>query len=199
VWADSAHRFTALGLIGFTVLAAAVATAGITDMLLHNRRRRNEWFAEQRAKSERDLAEARGALAAGTASEDQMLLINRERSAEEAAQAKKNRPGVFRRTSDWLFSGLSKEEQKGGKLGAAAAAVEASAADAGLVAPAPGQQHDRSVLQAVEDKVKANRRQGERVEEVVRPSGGPLDRYAASAAAAILTTEKSWEHWMFRR
>lgn len=197
VWADRAHRVTAFSLIGLTVVAGAVATAGITDMLLHNRRRRNEWFAEQRAKSARELAEARQAQASGFATEDQMLLINRERAAEEAAEAKKNRPGVFKRTSDWLFSGLSKEEQKGGRLGAAAAAANASNSAAELLTDeqVSGQRHDRSVLQVVEEKVDANRRQGERVEEVVRPLGGPLDQQAALAADAIISTSKSWAFW----
>ena len=93
-----------------------MATAGITDMLLHNRRKRNDWLAEQQAKSARDLADAKRAEMAGTITEDQMLLINRERAAVEAAEKKKNRPGVFKRVSEWLFSDLSKEEQKGGRL-----------------------------------------------------------------------------------
>ena len=201
VWADRAHRGTALGLIGLTVVSGAVATAGITDMLLHNRRRRNEWFAEQRAKSAMELAEARRAEAVGTATEDQVLLINRERVAEEAAEAKKSRPGVIKRTTNWMFSGLSKEEQKGGKLGAVAAATASTpaAAVAESSEPVSGQQHDRSTLQVIEDKIEANRRQGERIEEVVRPLGGPLDRQANLAAEALSNAGQSWQDWVFRR
>jgi predicted TIM-barrel fold metal-dependent hydrolase len=90
IWADRMHRFTAMGLIGLTVVSGMVAVAGITDMLLHNRRRRNEWMAEQRAKSARDLIEAVEARERGEATEDQLLLINRERAAREAEEAKKN-------------------------------------------------------------------------------------------------------------
>ena len=79
-------------------------------MLLHNRRRRSEWLAEQKAKTAHDLAIAKQALAAGAVTEDQMLLINRERAAEEAAEAKRNRPGIFKRATGWLFSDVAKEE-----------------------------------------------------------------------------------------
>ena len=189
VWADRAHRVTAVSLIGLTVISGVVATAGITDMLLHNRRRRNEYLAEQQAKSAKVLADARGAVTLGTVTEDQMLLINRARAAQEAAEAKKNRPGVFKRTTNWLFSGLSTEEQKGGRLGAAAATGSSVIAQA--VQP-PAQQHERGILQAVEDKVEANRRQVEKVQEVILPFGGPLDRQAQHALDTVKGTSTSW-------
>ncbi|KAK5169663.1 uncharacterized protein LTR77_005641 [Saxophila tyrrhenica] len=116
-WADRAHRATAYGLIGLTVVSAMVFGAGAADMIIHNRRRRNEFMAEQRAKSAKELGEAKLALDAGRATEDQVLLINRERAAMEAEEAKRSRPGVFKRTTGWLFGGLSTEEQKGGRLG----------------------------------------------------------------------------------
>ncbi|KAK4553581.1 hypothetical protein LTR86_009377 [Recurvomyces mirabilis] len=188
IWADRAHRITAVGLIGLTVVSACVATAGITDMLLHNRRKRNDWLAEQQAKSARDLAEARQAEVRGEVTEDQMLLINRERAAVEAAEVKRLRPGVFKRVGGWLFGDLSKEELKGGRLGAGVSSV----VDAVGLESAQGQKHDRSVLQAVEEKVEASRRQGERVEERLHPFGGPLDRQAQSAADAVTGSSRSW-------
>jgi len=138
-------------------------------MLLHNRRRRNEWLAEQQAKTARDVAEARRAEAIGQATEDQMLLINRERAADEAAEARRNRPGVFKRATSWLYSGLSTEEQKGGRLGAAAGATTQA-----LKQESVGQQHDRSVLQAVEDKVNENRRQGCKAGRGGQTAGRPI-------------------------
>ena len=70
---------------------------------------------EQTVKEARELAEARVAQGEGTATEDQILLINRRRIQEEAEEAKKNRPGIFKRTTNWMFSGLSSEEKKGGR------------------------------------------------------------------------------------
>lgn len=190
--ADRAHRVTAIGLIGMTVVTAMVATAGITDMLLHNRRRRNEWLAEKQAQSARDLREAQRALAQGAATEDQMLLINRERAAQESEEARRNRPGVFKRATGWVFGGLEKEEKKGGRLGA------------GMNAPAVreellGEKEDRGVLQAVEEKVEENRRAGERVEEVLRPLGGPLDRQAEAATRSVEQAGRSWSSWIMGR
>lgn len=183
---------TAFSLIGVTVVSAVVATAGITDMMIHNRKRRNEWFAEQQAKSAKELAEAKRALSVGGATEDQVLLINRERAADAAEEAKKNRPGVFKRTTNWLFSGLSQEEQKGGRLGAANASLQP------VTEEILGQQHDRSVLQAAEEKLESHRRQGEKLEEVVRPRGGPLDRQAQHTIDVVADTSKGWFSWLQR-
>ncbi|KXT00216.1 hypothetical protein AC578_7001 [Pseudocercospora eumusae] len=191
VWADRAHRVTALSLIGLTVVSAAVATAGITDMIMHNRRKKAEWLAQKQAESARDLAIARQAEAQGTATEDQILLINRERAAMEADFAKKNQPGMFKRASNWLFSGLSKEEQKGGRLGATATAAESAASTA--------VQDTRSVMQAVEDKVESERSAGEMTQAILKPTGGPLDRQAQLAIDSASNAAKSWTSWLTGR
>jgi hypothetical protein len=173
-----------------------IAVGGIGDMLLHNRRRRNEWMAEQKARSARDLAEAVEAAGDGRANEEQVLLINRERAAREAEERKKNQPGIFKRSTGWLFGGLSQEEQKGGRLGAEARGeVIADTAREELL----GETEDRGVLHAVEEKVAAERRKGERVEEVLRPVGGPLDRQAERASSAIVQTGKGWTSWLTGR
>ena len=197
VWADRAHRATAIGLIGLTVVAGVVATAGITDMLMHNRRRRNEWLAEQQMKTAVATAEARQAMSQGRATEDQMLLINRERAAAEAAEAKRNRPGMFKRAGSYLFGELDKEEQKGGRLGAAASKIEQT------VQPVKdellGEKEDLGILKTVEEKVESHRRQGEKAAEVVKPLGGPLDRQAEMAASTLSDTSKSWTSWFTRK
>ena len=196
VWADRAHKVTALSLIGLTVVAGVVATAGITDMLMHNRRRRNEWLAEKKAQSAAELLEARKAQSTGRITEDQMLLINRERVRAAAEEEKKNEPGMFKRAGSYLFGGLEKEEQKGGKLGAAAAKAEEAVHP--IKEKLLGQDEDRGVLKAVEQKLDSHRREGEKVVELVKPLGGPLDRQAQSAADAV-TGGKSWTSWLTGR
>ncbi|CAK1359837.1 hypothetical protein CB0940_05973 [Cercospora beticola] len=201
VWADRAHRFTALSLIGLTILSGAVATAGVTDMILHNRRKRKEWLAQKQIEHARELAIATQAASQGTATEDQMLLINRERNARQAELEKQNRPGMFKRASNWLFKDLSKEEQKGGRLGAASA----SAAAAGTIAEKTEfaaeevKEEARHVLQAVEDKVDQHRRQGEKVPEMLVPAGGPLDRQAQVAVDNATQSGKGWYSWLTGR
>lgn len=204
VWADRAHRVTALSLIAFSILSGAVATAGITDMLMHNRRKRKEWLQQKQIEGARELAIATQAASQGVATEDQILLINRERNARQAEIDKKNRPGMFKRASNWLFSDLSKEEQKGGRLGAATAAA-ATTSTTGTIgqktefAAEEARQEARHVLQAVEDKVDQHRRQGEKVPEMLAPAGGPLDRQAQVAAHNAAETTKSWTSWLMGR
>ena len=196
VWADRAHKVTAFSLIGLTVVAGVVATAGITDMLMHNRRRRNEWLAEKKAQSAAELLEARRAQSSGTITEDQMLLINRERVREAAEAEKKNEPGMFKRAGSFLFGGLEKEEQKGGKLGAAAAKAEEATQP--IKEKILGQDEDPGFLKSVEQKIDSHRREGEKVVELAKPLGGPLDRQAQLAADAV-TGKKSWTSWLTGR
>jgi len=198
VWADRAHRVTAIGLIGLTVVSGAVATAGITDMLLHNRKRRKEWLAEKQAESARELVIARRAEVEGRATEDQMLLINRERAAAEAEETKKNRPGMFSRASNYLFSGLSEEEQKGGRLGAAAVEARATASELKSDAEAAFEE-GKSTLQTIGDKIDGRQRQSESALVAINPSGGPLDRQADQAINAATKAARSWTSWITGR
>jgi hypothetical protein len=164
-------------------------------MLMHNRRRRNEWLAEKKAQSAAELLEARKAQSTGRITEDQMLLINRERVRAAAEEEKKNEPGMFKRAGNYLFGGLEKEEQKGGKLGAAAARAEEAAHP--IKEKLLGQDEDLGVLKSVEQKLDSHRREGEKVVELVKPLGGPLDRQAQAAANAV--TGKSWTSWLTGR
>lgn len=160
---------------------------------MHNRRKRNEWLEAKQIESARELASAKRAESEGQATEEQILLINRERAAMEAEFAKRNRPGVFTRASNWLFSGLSKQEQAGGRMGAAAAATKRAGSE--FV------EDGKSVLQQVEDKLDQHRRQGEVevVEKLSRPSGGPLDRQAQSAVDSARNASRGWTSWITGR
>ena len=168
-------------------------------MLMHNRRKRNEWLQQKQIEGARDLAIATQAASAGTATEDQILMINRERNARQAEIDKKNRPGMFKRASNWLFSDLSKEEQKGGRLGASAAAAGTTIAQKTEFVKDEIKEEAQHVLQAVEDKVEQHRRQGERVPEMLVPAGGPLDRQAQVAFDSASEATKSWTSWITRR
>lgn len=185
---------TAITLIGFTVVSAVVATAGITDMMLHNRRRREEWFAEKQAESAREFAVAKQAEAHGVATEDQILLINRANVAMQAEAAKQNRPGIFKRAGTWL--GLSDEEKKGGRLSQAAASTTESVADAVQEGAASVAQEGRGVLKAVEQKVEENRRHTEHLQQTANPTGGPLDRQAQLAVDSVSSRTRSWTSWI---
>jgi hypothetical protein len=102
---------------------------------------------------------------------------------------------MFKRAGSYLFGGLEKEEQKGGKLGAAAARAEEAVNP--IKEKLLGQDEDPGVLKAVEQKLDSHRREGEKVLEVVKPLGGPLDRQAQAAANAV--TGRSWTSWLTGR
>lgn len=171
------------------------ATFAIGDMLIHNRRKRNEWLVEQQRKTAIDVAEARRLESAGMElDEDQILLLNRERAAAESEAARKAKKGVFTKAKESLFGGLSEEEERGGKIGAAARAAQDQVQDS-----LPGHSQGLGIVQAVEDKIDSHRRQGELVEEVVHPFGGPLDRQAAASTEALSTQSKRWTGWLTGR
>ncbi|KAI1388044.1 uncharacterized protein F4822DRAFT_408457 [Hypoxylon trugodes] len=84
---DAAHKFTVLGLITFSGLALFVTVYATADMMIYNRKRRNEFFALQKQLRADSLEAARLAYMTGTASEDQIALV-------EEAEAKARQSGI---------------------------------------------------------------------------------------------------------
>ncbi|KAI8958808.1 hypothetical protein F5Y11DRAFT_26884 [Daldinia sp. FL1419] len=80
---DAAHKFTVLGLIGFSGLALFVTVYATADMMVYNRKRRNEFFALQKQLKTDSLEAARLAYMTGTASGEQVALVE---EAEEKAR-----------------------------------------------------------------------------------------------------------------
>lgn len=166
-------------------IAGVVTVFALGDMIVYNRRKRREWFHEQNQKHAISMAEAKQAMAAGTATEDQILLLNNERNKEEH---EKNKKGFFKRTKEALFGGYSMEEKTGGELGS----IAAEARDAFVSDAQDAKNQGLGVLHAVEEK----RREGERAQEL---HPGPLDRMAEDAAEAATQKSKSWTSWIMGR
>ncbi|KAI1483237.1 hypothetical protein F4774DRAFT_406407 [Daldinia eschscholtzii] len=82
---DAAHKFTVLGLIGFSGLALFVTVYATADMMVYNRKRRNEFFALQKQLKTDSLEAARLAYMTGTASAEQVALV--EEAEEKARQS----------------------------------------------------------------------------------------------------------------
>ncbi|KAI1468969.1 uncharacterized protein F4812DRAFT_353146 [Daldinia caldariorum] len=82
---DAAHKFTVLGLIGFSGLALFVTVYATADMMVYNRKRRNEFFALQKQLKTDSLETARLAYMTGTASAEQVALV--EEAEEKARQS----------------------------------------------------------------------------------------------------------------
>ncbi|KAK5633287.1 hypothetical protein RRF57_009001 [Xylaria bambusicola] len=84
---DAAHKFTVMGLIGFSGIALLVTAYATVDMMMLNRKRRTEFFALQKQLKEDSLEAARLAYMTGTATEEQIALV-------EDATAKANETGI---------------------------------------------------------------------------------------------------------
>lgn len=195
-------------------------------MIIYNRRKRRDYFAEQSALHKTRLAEAKEAVANGAADEDQMLLINRERASFEAERARAAKKGVVRRTKDWLLGGLKTDEEVvGGRVtgeeGSNNWVVEAQGrgdvlpetTDAvsvdktthvmegqdgrPLLGRGEGAESKSQILKAVE----AKRREGERALESQGAEGGSLDRLAADTMSGSRSAPSrgGWTSWVTGR
>ncbi|KAI9833178.1 MAG: hypothetical protein M1819_003801 [Sarea resinae] len=213
VWADRAHRITALSLIGLTGVAGVVTVFALGDMIALNRRKRREFFAEEEKKHQFFLAAAQDAFAKGIADEDQIVLLNRERAAAEAEAEKKK--GIFTRAKGFLVGGLKKDEdesvpaqedqqQQGGEslVASTASAIGGDVWKQGG-SESTGETGDKvGVLKALDER----RRGAERQLQTKTPQGGYLDQLGENVATkAAETSEKassssrSWTSWLTGR
>ncbi|KAI0017993.1 hypothetical protein F4780DRAFT_753411 [Xylariomycetidae sp. FL0641] len=81
---DAAHKITVTTLIGFSGLALFVTIYATADMALHNRARRNEFFALQKQLREDSLEAARLAYMTGKATPEQAALVEEATAAAKA-------------------------------------------------------------------------------------------------------------------
>jgi len=159
------------------------------DMMIYNRRKRAQFFEEQKSIHAAALHNARLALAQGTASEEDVDFVRRE--DEEAARvervkkAKAEKKGIFTRTKIWLFSGLKKEEE-GDDVGSSERRMgyeSLSEEDDAMGA------RESDIIRAIEDKkasVENKVKQAFADEKERQKTGGPLDRLGTPA---LKTTE----------
>ncbi|TGO35671.1 hypothetical protein BHYA_0150g00180 [Botrytis hyacinthi] len=179
VWADKAHRFTAFSLIGLTFIAGGVTVYALGDMMVYNRKKRAEFYAEQKFKYAMALESAQTAAASGTATESQIEFLNREKEREQkvkiAEEAKKKAPGAWKKSKDWLFSGLKKEEE-GDDVGTSERRLgyEALSEEDDNLG-----ERESDVLRAIEEKKMAIQNKAKSAFEAEKErqrNGGPLDR-----------------------
>lgn len=194
-----------------------VASFAIGDMLMHNRRKRSEWLADQQAKHKAKLDEARYILASGgTIDEDQRLLLNQERVQMEAAELQKNKKGIFTKAKETLFASVPDEETKGGVLGAVKEkdgsgvlkAVEEKVQEGARKAQegyGAVQQKAQEGYKAAEQKAQDGYRKAESTtvdlerRAGVLLAGGPLDQEAQANVDSLRRTTKSWTSWLTGR
>ncbi|KAF2834772.1 hypothetical protein M501DRAFT_943629 [Patellaria atrata CBS 101060] len=194
VWADRAHRVTAITLIAATGVAGLVTVFALGDMMIYNRRKRKVWLEEQQVQHARDLAIAKQAMAEGRANDKQILLLNRERAFQESEEAKANKKGVF----SGLFGGSEaagavKKIKGGGNV--------EERVDKGIerdegVAVAKAVDEAEPSSQSV--PIEEGRRDTE-VRMLPQPAGGNLDRLGKNVATGVSKETKSWTSWIIGR
>ena len=162
-------------------------------MIAYNRRKRAVYYREMEEQRVQMLGEAREALARGEANEDQMLLINQERAAEEACLAREEQKKEGFNSKIWKMvtgaSGASKMEDT------QIATTDPHLTDAEQAKVAEDSHVGLGIVQAVEEK----RREGEKPIERLELPGGPLDQQAQDNANFIVNSAKSWTSWITRR
>ncbi|KAI9766445.1 MAG: hypothetical protein M1840_006552 [Geoglossum simile] len=183
LWADRAHRVVTLSLVGLTAISAVYATVAITDMILYNRRKTREYLAQQSHLLATSTADAVAAESLGTATEEQLSLLKRERDhavylAQLGAQAK---PGVAERAKGWLFRGLKRDEGEGKEGWSSAGPLSVESNRGGVLAQ----------VQALH------------AEEETKKPEGMLDQLGSSAPTSSPSPEpspssppKSWTSWL---
>lgn len=179
------------------MVCGTFASFAIGDMLIHNRRKRKEWLEEQQRKSAIALEEAREAAALGRANDDQILLLNRERAAQEAEATRKANKGIFTRTKEAIVGGTPEVEEKGGRI---MAEVRAAQQKASTTTSAASQQAS-GVIEDVNSGVSTA---VAKAKEAIAPqvtslTGGPLDRQAQASTDAITGRSRNLYSWITGR
>ena len=105
-----------------TVVVVAVAGLSLTDMILHNRRKRTAFYNEQHAIYARRLIEAIETEKSGLPlDEDQTVVLNRERARVQAEEAAKER--TWAKRIKGVFIGDLKRDTEEGEEGGEEALV----------------------------------------------------------------------------
>ncbi|RDL42069.1 Uncharacterized protein BP5553_02048 [Venustampulla echinocandica] len=192
VWADRAHRFTALSLIGATFICGGVTVYALGDMMAYNRRKRAEFYAEQKAVYAAGIHDAREAVKSGTATEEQISLITKDNEIAAIQAAKLQKKGVFKKGKEWLFAGLKKAEE-GDDVGTSERRLGyegSNEEDDGLGA------HESDIIRAIEVKkmeLTAKAKQAFENEKERQRTGGPLDQLGTEATrpSSILANDRA--------
>ncbi|KAH6719142.1 cytochrome oxidase c assembly-domain-containing protein [Leptodontidium sp. MPI-SDFR-AT-0119] len=203
VWADRAHKFVTLSLIAATVVAGGVTVYALGDMMIYNRKKRAQFFEEQKAIHANAIYKARLAIDDGTATEEDIKFISREdehaAQLEALARAKTEKKGIFKRGKEWLFSGLKKEEE-GENVGSSERRLgyEALSEEDDTLG-----ERESDIVRAIEDKkmaaISVKAKQAFAEEKEKQRNGGPLDRIGTKPQDDDEPKHTSWTSFLGRR
>lgn len=195
------------------VLCTGVAIYSLGDMMVYNRRKRREFFAEQEKNYNIALARAYDAEARGVLTPDLALVLNKERAVLLWEEMQKEKKGVVKGAKDWLFGSFSKQERPGGAMGFASDEIKriaegrfreegqgvgSSGVSGGVAGGGREVEPNVSESQLMVNKAAIKKRLTD-VQQVGQPHGGLLDQVGQEAAEGVKNTSKSWWDWARRR
>jgi hypothetical protein len=176
-------------------------------MMIYNRRKRNQFYEEQKGLHAAAVHNARLAIEQGSASEEDIEFIKREDAEtariEKIKAEKAAKKGIFAAGRDWLFSGLKKEEE-GEDVGTSERRIgyESLCEEDDAMG-----ERESDIIRAIEDKkesLKGKVKQAFAEEKERQKSGGPLDRLGTSKIGATRSEDErpksgGWTSFMTRR
>lgn len=191
------------------VVCGVVTVYTFWDMIVYNRKKRAQFYQEQKARHETAIQNAREVISAGTATEADINFINMEDDYQSKVEALKNKPGPIHkaigRAKNWLFSDL-KNEEEGEDVGSSERRLgyEAlSEEDDGMG------ERESDIVRALEDKKMAISEKAKDAfarERELERTGGPLDRVGTAAGTPTVEPalegqprSKSWSSWVMGR
>jgi hypothetical protein len=146
-------------------------------MMIYNRRKRADFFVEKKARYEAAVNTAKTAIRAGNATEAQLAFMERLSSEDariEALEAEKaQKKGFIKRGTEWLFSGLKKEEQGDGEIDREASSERDTSGRVGNSLSGKVIQ-DTMALEGRAREAFASQKEKQQI-------GGPLDRLGTTA------------------
>jgi hypothetical protein len=183
-------------------ISGVVTIYGLGSMVIYNRKKRAEYYAQQQALQAAAVNEAETAISQGIASQEQQALLNKEskiiRHVEEAKKSA-NSPGMFARSKAWLFSGLKKEEE-GDDYGTSERRLgyEATNEEDDMMG-----ERESDIIRAIEDRKAEVQQKAKAIldkERQLQRTGGPLDRIGASNLPSEDSPKAGgWTSFMTRR
>ncbi|KFA67633.1 hypothetical protein S40285_04946 [Stachybotrys chlorohalonatus IBT 40285] len=195
---DAAHRWTVGGIVIFTAVATVVSIYSVWDMLRYNRARRAEWVEAQKQLEADELAAARIAYLKGSATDDQIALV--EHANAEAEKAGVKLPPLlappetrthFEESIQPAFQGDKSHGEGRGVSGLVMGFLGGKSGGSSSSRSA-GAEQNGGLVQAAEDKVK----DVWQAEKEAQRTGGSLDQLGLeTASSGPAAAKKGWWPW----
>lgn len=159
-------------------------------MIVYNRRKKAEYFAEQKAMQRSALHEAQSVPSPALLTEQQRIMIDDEEKYQSQLQAKRAEKGYFTRGKEWLLSGLKREDDITNGEEDAVRRITNDRGDRRAVGDVirdeenqikENIQHAGQAVQEQKENLTTSAKKAFEKERALEKGGGPLDRIGAES------------------